>query len=78
MHQMPDIMQQRGGNQRRGTTLTLCLPGGLQSVLALRDIMQPVLAMALAINQIGQFLQARIFSICHDELSLTGHDFGSP
>jgi hypothetical protein len=50
----------------------------LQSVLALRDIMQPVLAMALAINQISQFLQAWIFSICHDAFSPTGRDFGSP
>jgi hypothetical protein len=40
--------------------------------------MQPVLAMALAINQISQFLQARIFSIRHDAFSLTGHYFGSP
>jgi hypothetical protein len=40
--------------------------------------MQPVAAMALAINQISQFLQARVFSICHDAFSLTGHDFGSP
>jgi hypothetical protein len=47
-------------------------------VLALRDIMQPVAAMALAINQISQFLQARVFSICHDAFSLTGRDSGSP
>jgi hypothetical protein len=39
--------------------------------------MQPVLAMALAINQISQFLQARIFSICHDQFSPTGDNFGS-
>jgi hypothetical protein len=49
----------------------------LQSVLALRDVMQPVLAMALAINQISQFLQARIFSICHGDISPDGNCFGN-
>jgi hypothetical protein len=49
----------------------------LQSVLSLRHIMQPVLAMALAINQISQFLQARIFSIRHDAFSPTDDNFGS-
>ena len=69
MHHVPDIMQQRCGNQCRAFPLRFRQQRRLQRVLPLVDRAQPVLPMPLAIDDRGKFIEARIADVHFIQLS---------
>ena len=79
MHHVPDVVQQRRGDQ--GGVFALCLrqQRRLQRVLPLVDIAQPVLTMSLAVNDRSKFIEARIVHVHFIQLSLvTCQDIAGP